>query len=125
MFESHKDRIAYEKGGSVQSAPITIRAYTKAIDPKPVGDLKFTYPARGATDEGFRKQSESIFADLKEELERNHKGKIVAIDIDEKSIVASDHDFDKVIQAMHQSKSTGRIMMKRIAKDERVATTIY
>ena len=127
MFESHKDRIEYEKGGSVQNAPITVRAYTKkAIDPKPPeGVLKFTYSARGATDEEFRKLGETVFADLKEELERNHKQKIVAIDIDGKNIVASEYERDNVIQAMHQSNSTGRIMMRRIGKDERIAIEIY
>jgi hypothetical protein len=126
IFASHKETIAYEKGGSLHNALITIHSYTKAADPKPAeGDLEFRYPTRGAIDEECRKKGGALFANLNEQLEKNYHGKIVAIDIDEKSIVASDYELDKVIKAMHQSNSTGRIMMKRIAKDERIATTIY
>lgn len=125
MFALHKERVGYEKRGSIQKAPLRIYLYPKPNDPGPNEELEFMYPSRGAISEALRKEGDIVYAQYSEDLEKNHKGKIVAIDIDEKKPIAYDYDFDKVIQTIHNSNSTSRHFVRRASKEGRIPVVVY
>jgi hypothetical protein len=126
IFALHKERIGYEKSGSVQNAPIKIHLYPKPSDPEPnEEDLEIIYPRRGEILDELRNEGNRVYSAFKEDLEKNHLGKIVAIDMDEKKIIELDYNLEKVIQTIHQSNSTGRIFIRRVNKDARLAVEVY
>jgi hypothetical protein len=121
----HKERVGYEKRGSVQKAPLRVYLYPKPNDPKPNEEVEFMYPSRGAISEALRKEGDMVYALFSDDLENNHRGKIVAIDIDEKKLVAYDYDFNKVIQIINSSNSTNRHFIRRASKDGRLPVVVY
>jgi hypothetical protein len=126
IFALHKERIRYEISGGVQNAPIKIKLYRPPNDPKPNEEnLVMTYPSRGEMLEELRKEGNVVYSIFKDDLGKNHYGKIVAIDMDEKKKVALDYDLENVIQTIHQNCSTGRIIIRRIGRDERIGVEVY
>jgi hypothetical protein len=126
IFALHKERIGYEKSGSVQNAPITIHYYLSPSDPTPnEEDRQFIYPTRGEILNQLRNEGNTVYSTFKEELEKSNRGKIVAIDMDEKKIIESDYDLQKVIQTIRERNSSSRIFVRRVGKDETLPVEIY
>jgi predicted metal-dependent phosphoesterase TrpH len=127
IFALHKERIKYEKGGSVQNAPIKIFLYHNPSDPMPnEEELEFIYPSRGETLDKLRSEGNKIYSELiNEGFERKNPGKIVAIDIDEKKVIELDYTLAKIVQSIYERNSTGRIFIRRVGKDEKITVEIY
>ncbi len=85
----------------------------------------FRYPTRGGRLNQDELESDKIYhEEFTAANEANHKGKIVAIDIDDKKIIHMDYDLGNVI-SYHNYESSNRIRIRRVGKDPRVGVRIW
>jgi hypothetical protein len=83
------------------------------------------YSTRGERLNYEKKEGDRIYNIFKEELETNDKGKIVAIDIDAKEIIAKNYDANKVLLEIRNGGSSGRIHIRRVSKDRIIDIETY
>ena len=122
IFESHKARVTFEATGTSQG-PIKVTIYRRKTDPRPAAeDMHLIYQTRG---ERLRKETEEgdkLYEQFREELEKNHMGKIVALDVDSKKIIALDYDLEKVRKEIG---TTGRIRIRKVGQDSKSGLDLY
>lgn len=116
MFTSHRERARFEVSGT-REGPMIVTLYRRNTDPKPApGDLNFIYKTRGqmwAEDNDAAKQ---IYQEHAQELEQNHAGKYVAINIDQRTIVAIDSSLAAIRGEIYKNPPKGRIMFRQVGR---------
>lgn len=126
VLQSHNERMRYEESGTTH-AIVKIQRLRRSSDPPmdPNQDLRLTYPTRGDKLKNEIQEGEEVYNLFKDELELNHNGKMVAIDMDEKKIIALDFDIAKVMETIRQVGSSGRMRIRRIGKNDATGVEIY
>ncbi len=85
IFESHHERILHESIGS--KSKVQIKTVIKVSSTYNKEGLSFLYPTRGERMKKEESESDEIYAELFDnEIEINNRGKIVAIDLDDREI---------------------------------------
>jgi hypothetical protein len=126
IFKQHHIRRQYEARGGQENA-IKVDLFLRRNDkhPSQEEDLHLFYPTRGDRRKSELSEGEKVYAIFKEQLEKDDKGKIVAIDIDEKRIISKDYDKHKVLSGIRSAESSGRIHIRRVSQDGKVDFEIY
>lgn len=83
------------------------------------------YTARGSKLRQLRRIGNSIYKELKNNIKIEDQGKLIAIDIDSKRIVAIEPDIDTLISSIIQSNITGRVIIRKVGDDPRTGLPIY
>jgi hypothetical protein len=126
IFNCHKTRTNYEAKGSISGAEVHVSIFRKRDQERPnKEDLEIRYPRRGEHLKMIREEANLVYAAFKDELEEKHKGKIIAVDIDAKEILAMDYEVEKVIEELRKSRSTGRIVLRRVGENGNVGIEMY
>lgn len=126
IFNNHKVRIEYEKSGQVRQQLNLSRIRKKDAPPLPErSDRVLRFASRGQCAAREKAESLVIYEQFKDDLEKNHKGKYVAIDLDSRNVLGYDYNIGVLMDLVRQSGSGSRIHIRRIGKDDRVNIDHY
>lgn len=116
MFKSHRERARFEASGT-REGPMIVALYRRNTDPKPApGDLNVIYKTRGQMWAEDNEAAKQIYQEHAQELEKNHAGKFVAINIDQRTIVAIDSSVVAIKEELYKNPPKGRIMFRQVGR---------
>lgn len=125
FLKQHHRRVDHEaKGGGREIIDYELYVKKGQTDDSMRG-LTLWYPTRGKRLSYEKKEGDQILDELLDSLSVKDRGKIVAIDIDAREIIAKDYDRSKVMDQIEKSNHTGRIHIRRISNDGRIHVDIY
>lgn len=125
IYVQHRTRNAYERAGG-KEGKLQVNLFLKGTDSHPVdGDLQLSYPTRGNRTTKEKGEGDRMYNMFKDELEKYDRGKIVAIDIDTKEIIAKDYGKEKVLYQVRDTNHSGRIHIRRVSEDGSTGIEIY
>jgi hypothetical protein len=125
MIKQHRIRTDYESKGGGKQKVNTIFIFRGDEERPTKDDLYILYPNRGERLKRERTEAENIYNIFKERLEIEDKGKIVAIDLDSKKILAKDYDLNRVLSHVRDAGSSGRVHLRRISENGKIGIEIY
>lgn len=117
IFENHYERIKRE---TIQGkSTVRLKTVIKKEATRREEWFSILYPTRGESKKEEELSGDEIYAKLfSDDTEKENKGKIVAIDIDESKIISMDYDHKLVIEAVHNRQSSGRVRLRRVGKEK-------
>jgi hypothetical protein len=119
IFKSHRERVRFEATGT-REGPSIVTIYRRRTDPKPGPEaLNVKYPTRGEMLKEEIEAANRIYEMLSEELEREHPDEFIAIDIDEKKVVAMNSSMDKLKLDLQKNPPKGRFRFRHVEKKRR------
>jgi len=124
IFENHHERIKRETTPGISR--VNLKTVMRKATQYEEQSLSLIYPTRGETKREEESIGDEVYKEIfNESLERENKGKIVAIDIDNKILVSMNFDAKLVIEEVHNRDSSGRIRIRRVGNDAGVGIKIW
>jgi hypothetical protein len=137
ILENHRTRLEYE-GADYNIFPSGNRVHIDKKGKKNVKQrlilgasnkqtvpLNLLYPTRGQKLKEEKQIGNLIYESLKNTFQNDDQGKFVAIDIDNKKVVAKDVDIQTIVSTVHRLELTGRIYIRKIGDDSMTDLKIY
>jgi hypothetical protein len=125
IIKQHKIRSEYEAQQD-HASRVNVTLCLTPNDPIPTQEeRRIRYPSRRKRLKIEKAQSDIIYDLFREELEKKDKGKIIAIDLDEKTIVGKDYKLENVIETINNLNASSRIHLRRAGKNARVGIEVY
>ncbi|RJQ26194.1 hypothetical protein C4565_07260 [Candidatus Parcubacteria bacterium] len=123
IMKNHHERAKYEESGG-EFGNVNITTVRKPDDPEPP-ELKLMFSKRGETRKKELEEGEQTYNLFKEELEKTDSGKLVALDLDNKKIIAKDYSIEGLVSLLKESGNSSRLLIRRIGKNASVGIDIY
>lgn len=118
ILENHIAREKYEKIGKRQSRINNIQIWKRKNEQEHDSTkTNMTYTTRGEQLKIDEEKGDKIYERHKSELEKNHLGKIVGIDIDEEKVIGIADSIDEIRKILHNSESSGKKRIRKIGLD--------
>ena len=125
IIKQHEIRSEYEAQQD-RAGQVNVVLCLNPNDPIPKEEeSRICYASRRERLKKDHAESDMVYDLFKEELEKKDMGKIIAIDLDEKTVVGKDTKLENIIETISRSNASSRIHLRRVGKNPRVGIEIY
>lgn len=118
ILDNHIAREEYERKGERHGRLEKMKIWKRKDEPKHDSTkTKIMFTARGEQLRKDEEKGDKIYEKHKEELEKNHLGKLVGIDLDEEKIVGVGESIEEIRKILHDSGTSGKKRIRKIGSD--------
>ncbi|MEX0655917.1 MAG: hypothetical protein WD154_00005, partial [Nitrosopumilaceae archaeon] len=115
ILDNHNQRAEYENSGE-SSLDIKITIMRMPSEKRPA-EPTLIWPRRGELAEKEKEEGNVLYEKFKDNLEKDHYGKIVVLDLDSKEILGVEENVESAMTLSFQSNSSGRRSIRKIGDD--------
>lgn len=118
ILKNHVAREDFEKEGKRPNKVENIQIWLRKGEPKhdPM-KTNLLYTSRGEQLKIDEEIGDRIYEKYKKDLEKNHLGKLVGIDIDEEKVIGIAESIEEIRKILHESGTSGKKRIRKIGAD--------
>ena len=116
VFSNHRFRAAKESK-EIQRVQVDMNLFLKKDQRISLGkNPVFRFKTRGKSDRATQKLAEKVYSIFKNELEKNHYGKYLALDLDKECVIGIESNFQELARKVevYSKEEGGRLNYRRI-----------